>query len=99
MRVRPYYLFQGDPVTGTDHLRTPVGAGVEIMEHLRGRITGMGIPHLVIDAPGGGGKIPIGPNYVLGWGAEALTLRTWRNQTVTYVEPAERDCACEYPLD
>ena len=63
MRVKPYYLFQGDPVQGTDHLRTPVGAGIEIMERLRGRITGMGIPQLVIDAPGGGGKIPIGPNY------------------------------------
>jgi lysine 2,3-aminomutase len=99
MRVRPYYLFQGDPVTGTDHLRTPVGAGIEIMEHLRGRITGLGIPHFVIDAPGGGGKIPIGPNYVLGWGAGALTLRTWRNETVRYVEPEQRDCACDYPLD
>jgi lysine 2,3-aminomutase len=77
MRVKPYYLFQGDPVTGTDHLRTPVGAGVEIMEHLRGRLSGLGIPHLVIDAPGGGGKIPVGPNYVLGWGAEAVTLRDW----------------------
>jgi lysine 2,3-aminomutase len=95
-RVRPYYLFQGDPVTGTDHLRTPVGAGIEIMEHLRGRITGMGIPHLVIDAPGGGGKIPIGPNYVLGFGANAVTLRNWEHQTVTYVEPEERDCACPY---
>ncbi|HZS37928.1 MAG TPA: KamA family radical SAM protein [Polyangia bacterium] len=99
MRVKPYYLFQGDPVTGTDHLRTPVGAGIEIMEHLRGRITGLGIPHLVIDAPGGGGKIPIGPNYVLGAGASEWTLRTWRNQTVKYVEPAERDCACDYPLE
>jgi len=95
-RVRPYYLFQGDPVQGTDHLRTPVGAGIEIMEHLRGRITGLGIPHLVIDAPGGGGKIPIGPNYVLTWGPDRLTLRTYENKTVTYVEPAERDCRCTY---
>jgi lysine 2,3-aminomutase len=96
MRVRPYYLFQGDPVTGTDHLRTPVGAGIEIMEHLRGRITGMGIPHLVIDAPGGGGKIPIGPNYLLAWGNGELTLRNYRHQMVTYVEPEERDCRCSY---
>jgi lysine 2,3-aminomutase len=96
MRVKPYYLFQGDPVTGTDHLRTPVGAGIEILEHLRGRITGMGIPQLVIDAPGGGGKVPIGPNYVLGWGADKVTVRTWRNEVVEYREPAERDCTCAY---
>jgi lysine 2,3-aminomutase len=96
MRVKPYYLFQGDPVQGTDHLRTPVGAGIEIMERLRGRITGMGIPQLVIDAPGGGGKIPIGPNYVLAWGAGELTLRNYENKIVTYVEPQERDCACTY---
>jgi lysine 2,3-aminomutase len=96
MRVRPYYLFQGDPVSGTDHLRTPVGAGIEIMEHLRGRVTGLAIPHLVIDAPGGGGKIPIGPNYVTAWGAGKLTLRNWEHRAVTYVEPAERDCRCAY---
>lgn len=96
MRCKPYYLFQGDPVEGTDHLRTPVGTGLEILEHLRGRLTGMGIPHLVIDAPGGGGKIPLVPNYLLTWGARSLTLRTWRNETVEYVEPAERDCTCPY---
>jgi lysine 2,3-aminomutase len=96
MRVRPYYLFQGDPVQGTDHLRTPVACGIEIMEHLRGRITGLGIPHLVIDAPGGGGKIPIGPNYLLTWGPEKLTLRNWCNQTVAYTEPQQRDCSCQY---
>jgi lysine 2,3-aminomutase len=97
MRVRPYYLFQGDPVTGTDHLRTPVSCGIGIMEHLRGRISGMGIPHLVIDAPGGGGKIPIGPNYVMGWGPGRITLRNWEGRQVTYIEPEERDCTCSYP--
>ncbi len=98
MRVRPYYLFQGDPVTGTDHLRTPVGAGIAIMEHLRGRITGLGIPHLVIDAPGGLGKIPIGPNYVHGWHADRVQLRAplAHNKTVEYLEPLERDCRCTY---
>jgi lysine 2,3-aminomutase len=96
MRVKPYYLFQGDPVTGTDHLRTPVGAGIEIMEHLRGRLTGMGIPHLVIDAPGGGGKIPIGPNYLLGWQSDRVVLRNFEHKRVEYVEPAERDCTCSY---
>jgi lysine 2,3-aminomutase len=96
MRVRPYYLFQGDPVTGTDHLRTPVGCGIEIMEHLRGRVTGMAVPHLVIDAPGGGGKIPIGPNYLLTHGADEVTLRNYQNRVVRYVEPEVRDCRCPY---
>jgi lysine 2,3-aminomutase len=96
MRVRPYYLFQGDPVFGTDHLRTPVGAGIEIMEHLRGRVTGMAIPHLVIDAPGGGGKLPIGPSYVLAWGTDKLKLRNWEGRVVEYHEPAERDTTCPY---
>jgi lysine 2,3-aminomutase len=57
----------------------------------------MGIPHLVIDAPGGGGKIPIGPSYVLGWGPGRLTLRNWEGRQVTYIEPEERDCSCSYP--
>jgi lysine 2,3-aminomutase len=96
MRVKPYYLFQGDPVQGTDHLRTPVAAGIAIMEQLRGRITGMGIPQLVIDAPGGGGKIPIGPNYVLSTAPDELTLRNYENKIVKYVEPVERDCRCTY---
>ena len=64
-RVRPYYLFQGDTVVGTDHLRTPVEAAIRLMDGLRGWMTGMAIPHLVIDAPGGGGKIPIGPDYLI----------------------------------
>jgi lysine 2,3-aminomutase len=96
MRVRPYYLFQGDPVSGTDHLRTPVGAGIEIMEQLRGRVTGMAMPHLVIDAPGGGGKIPIGPSYVVAQGVETWKLRNWEGKGVEYREPAERDCSCPY---
>ena len=83
-------------MTGTDHLRTPVGCGIEIMEQLRGRITGMGIPHLVIDAPGGVGKIPIGPNYVLGWRPDGVMLRNWENKRVEYLEPDERDCTCSY---
>jgi lysine 2,3-aminomutase len=95
-RVRPYYLFQGDPVAGTDHLRTPVAAGVEIMRQLRGRVTGMAMPHLVLDAPGGGGKIPIGPGYVEAVTPEAITLRNWEGRQVRYVEPAEHDCRCPY---
>ena len=96
MRVRPYYLFQGDPVLGTDHLRTPVAAGIEIMNQLRGRVTGMAMPDLVVDAPGGGGKIPVGPNYVLSWGEREIRLRNYEDRVVTYVEPKERDCSCPY---
>jgi lysine 2,3-aminomutase len=96
MRVRPYYLFQGDPVLGTDHLRTPVGAGLSIMDQLRGRVTGMAMPHLVIDAPGGGGKIPIGPTYLLTQGVDRVRLRNYEGRIVEYIEPRERDCACPY---
>lgn len=96
VRVKPYYLFQGDPVYGTDHLRTPVATGIEIMDALRGRLTGMAMPHLVIDAPGGGGKLPIGPNYILAWGTDRLKLRNWEDKIVEYHEPAERDVTCPY---
>lgn len=96
MRVKPYYLFQGDPVFGTDHLRTPVAAGIEIIDQLRGYVSGMAMPHLVLDAPGGGGKIPIGPNYLLSQGVEKLRLRNYEGQLVEYVEPKERDCSCPY---
>jgi lysine 2,3-aminomutase len=96
MRVRPYYLFQGDTVMGTDHLRTPVDAAVAIMDGMRGWMSGMAIPHLVIDAPGGGGKIPVGPRYVLDRDRDQLTLRTYDGRVVTYPEPRERDCTVAY---
>ncbi len=96
MRVRPYYLFQGDPVFGTDHLRTPVAAGIEILDQLRGYVTGMALPHLVMDAPGGGGKIPLGPNYLLSWGVDKIRLRNYEGRPVEYAEPRERDCTCPY---
>jgi lysine 2,3-aminomutase len=96
MRVRPYYLFQGDTVLGTDHLRTPVDAAIAIMDGMRGWMSGMAIPHLVIDAPGGGGKIPIGPSYVLGRDHDHLTLRTYDGKQVRYPEPRERDCSVAY---
>lgn len=96
MRVKPYYLFQGDPVFGTDHLRTPMAAGIEIIDQLRGWVTGMAIPHLVSDAPGGGGKIPIGPSYLLTMGTEKSLLRNFEGKLVEYVDPRARDCACPY---
>jgi lysine 2,3-aminomutase len=96
MRVRPYYLFQGDTVAGTDHLRTPVEEAIAIMDGMRGWMTGMGIPHLVIDAPGGGGKIPIGPSYLREVGDEWVTLRNYRGVDIRYPQPVERDCRVPY---
>ena len=67
-RVRPYYLYQCDPISGSSHFRTPVTKGLEIIEGLRGHTTGMAVPHFVIDAPEGGGKIPLLPDYYQGTG-------------------------------
>jgi lysine 2,3-aminomutase len=64
MRVRPYYLYQCDLITGSSHLRADVRKGIEIIRKLRGHTTGYGVPQFVIDAPGGGGKIPVNPEYV-----------------------------------
>jgi lysine 2,3-aminomutase len=96
MRVRPYYLFQGDTVVGTDHLRTPVEDAIRIVDGMRGWMSGMGVPHLVIDAPGGGGKIPIGPNYIVDLAQDEVTLRNYRGAVVTYPQPRDRDCEVSY---
>lgn len=96
MRVRPYYLFQGDTVAGTDHLRTRVESAIELMDGLRGWMSGMAIPQLVIDAPGGGGKIPIGPEYLKEIGAERVLLRNYRGQEVHYPQPEESDSRVVY---
>ncbi len=95
-RVKPYYLFQGDTVIGTDHLRTPVDAAIELIGKLRGWMTGMGVPHLVIDAPGGGGKLPIGPQYIVEHGDDVVKVRTYRGAIVDYPQPRERDCTVPY---
>jgi lysine 2,3-aminomutase len=97
MRVRPYYLFQGDPVLGTDHLRTRVEDAIALMDGLRGWMSGMCIPHLVIDAPGGGGKIPIGPAYLTSIGDDAVMLRNYRGEPVSYPQP--RAGGCDVPYD
>jgi lysine 2,3-aminomutase len=96
MRVKPYYLFQGDTVVGTDHLRTPVETAIELMDGLRGWMSGMAVPHLVLDAPGGGGKVPIGPSYILSSDAETVVVRSYRGQRVAYPQPRARDCAVPY---
>lgn len=84
MRVRPYYLYQCDPITGSAHFRTPVSKGLEIIEGLRGHTTGYAVPSYVIDAPGGGGKIPLQPNYVVGRDNENLLLRNFRGDSYRY---------------
>ena len=87
MRVRPYYIYQCDLSQGIGHFRTPIEKGFEIIENLRGWTSGLAVPHLVIDAPGGGGKIPILPQYFLGKEGRKVTLRNFRQQKFTYVEP------------
>jgi lysine 2,3-aminomutase len=88
-RVRPYYLYQCDLITGSSHLRTSVSKGLEIIEGLRGHTTGYAIPQFVIDGPGGGGKIPLNPDYILQRDHEKVTLRNYEGETFTYPEPTE----------
>jgi len=87
MRVRPYYLYQCDPISGSAHFRTPVAKGLEIIEGLRGHTTGYAVPNYVIDAPGGGGKIPLQPNYVVGREGDDLLLRNYENKVFRYPDP------------
>ena len=86
-RVRPYYLFQGDTVIGTDHLRTRVDDALELYRGLRGWMSGMGVPHLVIDAPHGGGKIPLLPDYLIAVETDQVRLRNYRGELVSYPQP------------
>ncbi|HEX7481519.1 MAG TPA: KamA family radical SAM protein [Polyangiales bacterium] len=86
-RVRPYYLLQADPVRGTAHLRTPIATGIALMAQLQGRLSGIALPKLIVDTPGGKGKVPIGPNYVVATGAGTTTLRTFRDELVDYIDP------------
>lgn len=84
MRVRPYYLYQCDPISGSSHFRTPVEKGLEIIRGLRGFTSGYAVPTYVIDAPGGGGKIPLMPDYNLGHSGDFLMLRNYENRTFCY---------------
>lgn len=86
-RVRPYYLYQCDLSEGLSHFRTPVGVGIQIMESLRGHTSGFAIPTYVVDAPGGGGKIPVMPNYLLSWSSNKVILRNYEGVITTYYEP------------
>ena len=86
IRVRPYYIYQCDPVKGTQHFRTPVAVGINIIEKLRGHTSGYAVPTYVIDGPGGGGKIPIGPNYILSQAKGKYVLRNYKGKIYTYLE-------------
>ncbi len=106
-RVRPYYLYQCDLSEGLAHFRTPVGKGIEIIESLIGHTSGFAVPTYVIDAPGGGGKIPIMPNYIISWSTNKVVLRNYEGVITTYKEPdsyepvfCDRDCDnCKLQLD
>lgn len=105
-RVRPYYLYQCDLSEGLAHFRTPVGKGIEIIESLIGHTSGLAIPTYVIDAPGGGGKIPVMPNYLISWSTNKVVLRNYEGVICTYREPdhykqvyCDRNCeACTLQL-
>ncbi|MCS7220583.1 MAG: lysine 2,3-aminomutase [Anaerolineae bacterium] len=87
IRVRPYYLYQCDLVEGAGHFRTPVSKGIEIMEALRGHTSGYAIPMYVIDAPGGGGKVPILPQYLISQSPERVVVRNYEGFISTYMQP------------
>jgi lysine 2,3-aminomutase len=87
VRVRPYYLLQADPVRGTGHLRTPLHVGIDLMEQLQGRLSGIALPKLIVDTPGGFGKVPVGPDYVIGHEPGRTRFRTPRGVEVDYLDP------------
>ena len=93
--VRPYYLYQCDPIKGAEHLRTSIWKGIEIIEGLRGHTTGFAVPQFVIDAPGGGGKIPVGPNYLLGETEDRVILRNYEGLVFEYKNPVTGEKAEE----
>lgn len=96
MRVRPYYLHQGDVAQGLDHLRTPVAKGIEILEQLRGHTSGLAVPHLAIDLPDGGGKVTLQPTYLVSQSETHATFRNYLGEIYRYPEPEERDCSVPY---
>ncbi|MFT5872418.1 MAG: lysine 2,3-aminomutase [Clostridium sp.] len=97
IRVRPYYIYQCDLSMGLEHFRTPVSKGIEIMEGLRGHTSGFCVPTFVVDAPGGGGKIPVMPNYLISQSPDKIVLRNFEGVITTYEQPTNytSDCHCE----
>ncbi|MCL2670678.1 MAG: lysine 2,3-aminomutase [Clostridiales bacterium] len=97
MRVRPYYIYQCDLARGLEHFRTPVAKGIEIIEGLRGHTSGFCVPTFVVDAPGGGGKIPVMPNYLISQGGKRVVLRNFEGVIAAYTEPEAyaESCDCD----
>jgi len=95
IRVRPYYIYQCDLSPGLEHFRTPVSRGIEIMETLRGHTSGLAVPTYVIDAPGGGGKIPISPQYLISQSDKKVILRNYEGVICAYNEPEDRSSRCD----
>ena len=98
MRVRPYYIYQCDLSLGLSHFRTPVAKGLEIIEGLRGHTSGFCVPTYVIDAPGGGGKIPVMPDYLISQSPDHVVLRNFEGVITTYIEPGEYKNECQCPV-
>ena len=96
IRVRPYYLHQGDVAQGLDHLRTPIAKGIEIIEALRGHTSGLAVPHLAVDLPDGGGKVTLQPNYLVSQAEDSTLFRNYKGEMYSYPEPVERDCSVPY---
>ncbi|AGL01178.1 lysine 2,3-aminomutase [Desulfoscipio gibsoniae] len=94
MRVRPYYLYQCDISSGIEHFRTSIAKGIEIIELLRGHTSGLAVPTYVIDAPGGGGKIPVAPQYLISQSEEKVLLRNYEGVVCAYPEPSEKGKSC-----
>lgn len=97
IRVRPYYIYVCDLSMGIGHFRTPVSKGIEIIENLRGHTSGYAVPTFVVDAPGGGGKIPVMPNYLVSQAPGRVVVRNYEGVLTTYTEPEDykEDCHCE----
>ena len=96
IRVRPYYLHQMDVAQGCEHLRTPISKGMEILQQLRGYTTGLAVPHLAVDLPGGGGKVTLQPDYVVERGEHETVFRNYKGERYAYPEPEQTDCSCPY---
>ena len=97
IRIRPYYIYQCDLARGIGHFRTSVGKGIQIMENLRGHTSGLAVPHFVIDAPGGGGKIPVTPQYVISQSDRQVVLRNYEGKIFVYTEPENNRSHCCCP--
>jgi lysine 2,3-aminomutase len=94
IRVKPYYIYQCDLSEGISHFRTPVEKGIEIIESLRGHTSGLAVPEFVIDMPGGGGKVPLAPQYLISQSDKKVVVRNYQGYISSYPQPRETDCRC-----